>query len=166
VVEPGARLCVRSVAASLALPGASDAVSHSCWLLEVAGDLDLDTAPMVVAARAGHHSHTELHLDGAATVRIRERVQIGRSGENEGFWTGSLHAGIDGTPLLRHRVELGSGAVADDEITAPRAYVGELCFPGLDADDGGMILELAAGGCLSSWQGDELWHHARERAWR
>ena len=36
VVEPGARLRLRSAAASLALPGPGTRNSHSCWTIEVA----------------------------------------------------------------------------------------------------------------------------------
>ena len=32
---------------------------------------------------------------------------------------GSLHADVDDAPLLRHRVELGPGSVADDELGTP-----------------------------------------------
>jgi urease accessory protein len=160
VVEAGARLQVRSAAAAVVLPGAASAESHSCWELEAAGDLDVDLQPTVVAAASRHVSAILLRLTGAGRVRLRERVQIGRSGEREGFWSGSLHADADGSALLRHRVEIGAGSIADDQLAAPLAYVSELRYPdnafGGSALPVGTALELAAGGFLTTWQGHRL----------
>ncbi|WP_299559056.1 urease accessory protein UreD [uncultured Mycolicibacterium sp.] len=161
VVEAGARLRVRSVAAAVVLPGAATAESRSCWDIRVAGELDLDPEPTVVAAAARHLSSTRVRLTATARVRLRERVQIGRSGEGQGFWSGALHADVDGAPLLRHRLELGAGAVADDVLGAPRACVSELRYPETDCREpefpsGGVVLALAGGGCLATWQGARL----------
>lgn len=156
VVEPGARLRVRTVAATVTLPGPSTVESHAVWDLEVAGDLDLDPEPTVVAAASRHITATRLRLTGSGRARLRERVQIGRSGEREGFWSGSLHADVDGSPLLRHRVELGSGSVTDDVLGAPMACISELHYPQGSADTAGLPLALAGGGCLSTWQGERL----------
>lgn len=156
VVEDGARLAVRTVAAAVVLPGAATAESHACWTLEVAGTLDLDPEPTIVAGQARHVTHTALTLTEDASLRLRERVQIGRSGERNGYWSGSLRADLDGAALLRHRVELGRGAVADDEITAPRAYEAEFRYPAGEVITAGVTLALAGGGCLTTWQGDRL----------
>jgi urease accessory protein len=155
-VEPGARLRLCSVAATIVLPGTNAPTSRICWSIDVEGQLEIDPQPLLVAARASHASETRVRLTNSASVRIHERVQIGRSGEREGFWSGLLHADLDGAPLLRHRVELGTGSLADDEIAAPRAYVGEFRYPGPCTGMAGMTLELAGGGCLSTWQGDRL----------
>jgi urease accessory protein len=160
VVEPGARLRVRSTAASVALPGAATLESYTCWEFEVAGDLDVDPEPTVVAGQARHVAMTRLQVSGTGRVRLRERVQIGRTGEREGFWSGSTHADTDGAPLLRHRIELGAGSLADDELDTPLACVSELRYPA-DAfasasNPVGTLLELAAGGTLATWQGHRL----------
>ena len=89
-------------------------------------------------------------------MRLRERVQIGRTNERQGFWSGAVHADVDGAPLLRHRVELGAGSVTDDELGAPRACVSELRYPTTAFDAAGTLLELAAGGGLATWQGERL----------
>ncbi|MCV7279080.1 urease accessory protein UreD [Mycolicibacterium flavescens] len=156
VVEAGATLRVRSAAATVVLPGAVTLESHAIWTLEVDGHLDLDPQPTIVAAASRHHTSTRLTLGGAAGVRVRERVQIGRTDERQGFWSGSLHADVDGAPLLRHRVELGVGAVADDELGTPMAAISELHYPQREAETAGTPLALAAGGCLSTWQGRAL----------
>lgn len=164
VVERGGRLRLRSAAATVALPGPGTPTSHAHWRIEVSGCLDLDLEPTVVAADARHVSSVALFLHDDGRIRFRERVQIGRCHEHEGFWSGSLHADRDGRPLLRHRVELGAGSLADDAISAPRATVNELRYPAGDfgdtpdaaIDDGSTVLELAGGGTLSAWQGDRL----------
>jgi urease accessory protein len=156
VVEPRARLRLRSAAATLTLPGPETRTSHSDWDCVVAGDLDVDLEPTVVAGDSRHLSSIRVDITAAGRVRWRERVQIGRSGEREGFWSGSLHADIDGAPLLRHRVELGAGSIADDELGAPLACISELHYPATTFDTEGTRLELAAGGCLATWQGPGL----------
>jgi urease accessory protein len=156
IVEPGARLRLRSAAATVALPGAGTTQSRACWHIESAGELDLDPEPTVVAADARHFSELTVCLADTSRLRIRERVQIGRTGEREGFWSGGLHADIGGTPLLRHRVELGPGSVADDALGAPLACVSELRYPEPADDAAGITLTLAAGGSISTWQGARL----------
>ncbi|WP_445165234.1 urease accessory protein UreD [Mycolicibacterium sp. Dal123E01] len=157
IVEPGARLRLRSAAATVALPGATTTQSHARWHVEAAGELDLDLEPTIVAADARHLSDLTVRLADTAKLRIRERVQIGRTGEREGFWSGAMHADIAGTPLLRHRVELGTGSVADDALGAPLACVSELRYPEPADDDAGITLALAAGGSISTWQGARLY---------
>ncbi len=156
IVEPGARLRLRSVAATVALPGANTPESHAFWEMEVGGDLDVDPQPTVVAANSRHFTSTRLELHGQGRVRLRERIQIGRSDERQGFWSGSLCADADDAPLLRHRVELGAGSVADDELGAPLACISELHYPESDVDTAGVPLALAGGGCLATWQGARL----------
>jgi len=156
IVEPGARLRVRTAAATVILPGPATPESHASWTLEVAGDLDIDPQPTVVAANSRHFTSTRLNLTGSGRVRVRERIQIGRSDEWQGFWSGSLHDDIDGSPLLRHRIELGNGSVADDDLAAPLACITELHYPESDVDTAGIALALAGGGCLSTWQGQRL----------
>jgi urease accessory protein len=158
VVEAGAQLALRSAAATIALPSAETPLSRAQFDLEVAGTLDIDLEPTIVAGGAAHWSTVGAVIDGAGILRLRERVQIGRSDERTGFWSGTLRADAKGQPLLRHRVELGVGAVADDALSAPRACISELRYPAdeLAAPPGGVVLDLAAGGVLMTWQGDRL----------
>ncbi|OBB86101.1 urease accessory protein UreD [Mycolicibacterium peregrinum] len=156
VVEAGARLRIRTAAATMVLPGAATLRSAAHWELEIAGQLDLDPQPTVVAGGSAHRTTTRLRLAQAAQVRIRERVQIGRSGEQEGNWSSAMHADVGSTPLLRHRIELGRGAVGDDVLAAPRACISELRYPEPVFEAQGTLLALAAGGSLATWQGDRL----------
>jgi urease accessory protein len=156
VVEPGARLRVRTAAATVVLPGAASVDSQAVWDLDVAGELDIDPQPTIVAAASRHVTATRLALAESGRIRLRERIQIGRSDEQQGFWTGSLRADVDGSALLRHRVELGIGSVTDDELGAPKACISELHYPDCDVETAGIALALARGGCLSTWQGARL----------
>ncbi|MGK2881724.1 MAG: urease accessory protein UreD [Mycobacterium sp.] len=160
VVESGARLRLRTAAAMMALPSAKERTSHSRWTLDCAGVLDIDMEPTIVAADARHMTELRIAIADSGLLRIRERVQIGRSGERDGFWSGLLHADIERRPLLRHRVELGAGSVADDALTTPRAMVSELRYPkgafAGTAEAVGTPLALAAGGVLTTWQGGRL----------
>ena len=156
VVEPGAVLRLRSAAATMAMPGTVTMESRASWDLEVEGMLDLDPQPTIVAGKARHVASTRLTVGGEGSVRLRERIQIGRTNERQGFWTGSLRADVDGAPLLRHRIELGTGGLTDDELGTPLACVSELRYPETAFDAAGARLELAAGGCLATWQGERL----------
>ncbi|MEV0673810.1 urease accessory protein UreD [Mycobacterium sp. NPDC050441] len=156
VVEADAQLRIRTAAATVVLPGAATLQSAAHWDLEIAGQLDLDPQPTVVAGGSSHRTTTRLRLAESARARIRERVQIGRSGEREGFWSSAMHADAGSAPLLRHRIELGCGAVADDVLAAPRACISELRYPAPVFEAPGTVLALAAGGSLATWQGDRL----------
>jgi urease accessory protein len=147
---------VRSVAATIALPGRTTAESTAHWHLEVSGDLDIDPQPTVVAGGSRHVTSTRLSVGESGRVRLRERVQIGRTDERQGFWSGSLHADVNGQPLLRHRIELGEESATHDLLGAPLASVSELRYPDIAADALGTVLELADGGSLATWQGDRL----------
>jgi urease accessory protein len=140
----------------MAMPGTATMESRASWDLEVAGDLDLDPQPTIVAGAARHVSTIRLTLTGDGRARLRERVQVGRSHERQGFWSGSMHADVDGAPLLRHRVELGVGSVTADELGTPLACVSELRYPETAFAAEGTLLKLAAGGCLATWQGERL----------
>ncbi|MFD6392293.1 urease accessory protein UreD [Nocardia sp. NPDC060259] len=156
VVLPGARLVVRSVAATIALPSTRTPLSVAHWRFEIGAgaELDFDPEPTIVAGGAHHHTVTMVQLASDARLRLRERVQVGRSGEDSGGWRGDLVADLGEIPLLRHRLELGAGASTDDRLRAPRALDSELLYPDDRAAWAGSIdavrLPLAAGGSLAT----------------
>ncbi|QLY27785.1 urease accessory protein UreD [Nocardia huaxiensis] len=162
IVGAGARLLVRSVAATIALPGRETRKSVAHWHFEVGagGELDFDPEPTVVAGGAEHETLTTVLLADEARLRLRERVQIGRTGEDFGHWSGELHADVGDLPLLRHRLELGGDAVTDDALSGPRALESVLTYPDdRPADTAGLdaaLLPLAAGGTLFTRTADLL----------
>jgi urease accessory protein len=123
VVEEGAQLCVRSVAAAVALPSRSVAEpSVQRVHATVAGELDLAPEPTVVAARARHVAELEAELGPAAVLTSAEQVLLGRRGEEPGRWTGTTRVVREGRPLLHTTVDLGPGAPAWLPPVTPRAY--------------------------------------------
>ncbi|MDT2008169.1 urease accessory protein UreD [Rhodococcus opacus] len=164
-VLSGARLTLRSVAASLALPGRGCALSTAHWSVEVGDDASLDCAlePTVIAGGAEHRVETAVALAESSAVLLRERVQIGRSGEESGRWVGIMNADLGALPLLRHQLELGVGTVAHDVLDGPAAVTSELRYPDdRPADVTGDIrsartrLPLARGGSLTTRLGPRL----------
>ncbi|MEV6067060.1 urease accessory protein UreD [Nocardia sp. NPDC052001] len=153
-VGAGARLSVRSVAATIALPGRATPKSFAHWHVEVAagGELDFDPEPTVVAGGAEHETLSTVRLEDGARLRLRERVQVGRIGEDHGYWSGELNADIGDVPLLRHRLDLGADACTDDALSGPRALESILTYPDeRPAEFTGVaaaLLPLAAGGTL------------------
>ena len=154
-VGPGSDLTLFSVAATLALPSRGEPRSQLNWHVTVADGarLVIDPLPTIVAAHAVHHSDTTVSVAGSGTVRICERVQIGRSGEDDGAWSGRLSADIDGTAAIRHRLRLGK---ADhDRLGSPAVLISEFCYPDERADlvhpaAVAARLGLAAGGSLTT----------------
>ena len=156
VVERGARGRWRRAAARGTRPGPAPAAAPAHWHLVGAGPPDVDPQPTVVAGGSRHATSTRLSVSGSGRVRLRERVQIGRTDERQGFWSGSLHADVNCQPLLRHRIELGAESATHDLLGAPLASVSELRYPDIAADALGTVLELADGGSLATWQGERL----------
>jgi urease accessory protein len=113
VVGPGARLALRSTAATVALPGAAGAGPS---LLRVrasvgaGGFLELAPEPTVAAAGCDHRMDTDVRLAPGAGLLLREELVTGRTGERPG---GRLVAGLrvrrGGTPLLAQDLALGPG---------------------------------------------------------
>jgi urease accessory protein len=123
VVEEGATLTVRSVAAAVALPArGAGAPSAQRIRATVAGTLDLRLQPTVVAARAHHLAELHAELALGAGLTAVEQVLLGRSGEEPGRWTGSTRIERNGHPVLHTTVDLGHGAAAWLPPFAPRAY--------------------------------------------
>ena len=123
VVEDGAVLRVRSVAAAVVLParGASPP-SVQRVVAEVAGCLDLALEPTVVTARAHHVTELAVELGTEGELTASEQVLLGRTGEEPGRWTGTTRVRRDGVPVVHTTLDLGPGAPAWLPPMAPRAY--------------------------------------------
>lgn len=162
-VADGAQLTVRSVAASLAMPGAERCDSSARWYFEVGAgaSLIIDPEPMVVAGAATHSVTNIVALQQDSTLLLRERVQVGRFEEVEGGWSSSLRCDLAGRPLLRHRVELGFGTITHDSLSTPMALSSILQYPddrdsAVDIGAGTTRLLLAGGGSLTTSTGGRL----------
>lgn len=111
-VGPGARLCVRGVAASLALPGRTGGAS----VLEVVarvgagGRLRWLPEPLIGAARCDHHSISTVELAAGAELRWREELVCGRFGEPPGDVRVATTVRYAGRTLLRNDLAVGPRA--------------------------------------------------------
>jgi urease accessory protein len=160
VVEDGAHLTVRSVAAAVALPARGDPLpSVQRIRASVAGTLDLRLEPTVVAARAHHLAELTAELAGGASLTATEHVLLGRTGEEPGRWTGTTRIERDGRPLLHTTVGLGPGEPAWLPPVAPRAYASTVHIADEDAavltGEDAVRLPLGGGWVSTAW-GTEL----------
>lgn len=103
----GARLTVRSAAASIVLPGPSLSslritarVGAGCWLRWI-------PEPTVLAEGCRHSIETSIEVAAGGRLDWREELVLGRHGESSGSATTRLAIDYDGAPLVHH--ELGVG---------------------------------------------------------
>ncbi len=169
VVEPGAVLRVRSVAAAVVLPARGDSPpSAQRVLADVDGDLDLQLEPTVVAARAHHVATVTVRLGAGGELTLSEQVLLGRTGEQPGRWTGTTRVLRDGRPLLHTTLDLGPGAPTWAPPMAPRAYASTTRVrpgPGVGTATGVDAVRLPLpGGWVSTAWGDALDRVARADA--
>jgi len=168
VVEEGAHLIVRSVAAAVALP-ARGATTPSAQRITatVGGTLDLGLEPTVVAYRAHHLAELVVDLGPDAELTAAEQVLLGRTGEEPGRWTGTVRVVRDGRPLLHTTVGLGPDQPAWLPPVAPRAYASTVHIANDETDvltgDDAVRLPLPGGWVTTAW-GSELHRVVRAAA--
>lgn len=106
---PAACVDVRSVAASLALPGPRDADSTLDITVRVAdrASLSWTPQPLIVARGARHRTTARIELAGNARLLWREETVLGRHGEEPGSVTTRLRVQRDGRALLDHTLAVG-----------------------------------------------------------
>jgi len=126
-VRAGAALRLRTVAASVALPGLDGGESVLTVTATVAkgGVLEHLPEPMVVADGARHTTDIRVDLDVGAALVLRDEIILGRHGERGGACRTRLRVDYDGRPLLRHDVAVdGTDEVSlgPAVLAARRAY--------------------------------------------
>jgi urease accessory protein len=158
VVEEGAELTVRTVAAAVALPARDGRPSAQRITAEVAGRLDLAPEPTVVAAGAHHRADLIVRLGEEAGFTATEQVLLGRAAEAPGRWTGTTRVERAGRPLFHTTVDLGPGAGAWLPPVAPRAYVSTVHIgeeSGTATAEAAVRLPLTGGWVATAW-GEDL----------
>ncbi|SDK64166.1 urease accessory protein [Actinopolyspora mzabensis] len=108
-VGAGARLLLRGIAASLALPGHGPGGSRGSIDIDVedGGTVEYLPEPTVVTSRAEHRAELSVRLADSARACFRETLVLGRSGEEPGGLVSSTSLERGGIPLLRHTFEPG-----------------------------------------------------------
>ncbi|WP_245950204.1 urease accessory protein UreD [Saccharothrix carnea] len=163
IVEAGASLELRGVAATLALPGRHPGGSRAVVDVQLADGASLAylPEPTVVTARACHESVLRARMGEGARLRAREIVVLGRTNEKSGSLTTTLDVRRDG-PVMRQTSRLGTPEVD----TSPAGLAGRrvfgtelLCWdddlPGAVSEDWWSLVPLARGGSLSTALADD-----------
>ncbi len=112
LVEAGAELTVRSVAATLALPGRDGALSRLevNATVEAGGRLTWLPEPLIAAARCRHETMSTVDLAADAALIWREELVCGRHGEPPG--DARLHTAVrlDARPVYVSELAVGPSA--------------------------------------------------------
>jgi urease accessory protein len=112
-VGSGARLDVRSVAASLALPGRADEPPSRLEIRAAVADggsLSWLPEPLIAAAGCHHLAVTSVLVAAGGTLIWRDDLVCGRHGEQSGDVRTDTTIRYDGVTLYRHELSVGPGA--------------------------------------------------------
>lgn len=134
-VGAGARLTVRTAAASVALPGAGPSEVRVRATVAAGGELRWLPEPVVAADGCLHHMEATVELEDGAVLVWREELVLGRHGETGGSVVTRANIDLAGQPLLRHELALGGRhpQAAGPAVTAGARAVGSLVLAGLEA---------------------------------
>ncbi|WP_423202142.1 urease accessory protein UreD [Herbihabitans rhizosphaerae] len=106
-VGAGATLRLAGVAATVALPGQHAGPSRTTVRVDLEGALEYLPEPTVVTARADHTAVLTADLSDRASLRWREILVLGRSGESPGRCRSGLSVRRAGRPVLRQQLDIG-----------------------------------------------------------
>ena len=108
-VGDGASLVLRSVAASIVLPGAAPGPSRARLDAEVGAGAHLvvQLEPQILVDRADHEVTTAIRLDRGATLRWREETILGRHEREAASLLQRVRIDREGRPVLRTDLAVG-----------------------------------------------------------
>jgi len=109
-VDDGADLTIRSVAASLAQPGADGRTSHAAVTVRVgeAATLDWWPEPLVSVRGSDHEMRAAVAITPTSVLRWVDEVCLGRAGEGGGRLVSRQRIEIGGVPLVTHDLHFGA----------------------------------------------------------
>jgi urease accessory protein len=159
-VGPGARLCIRSAAATLVLPGRRDAGTPPSRLVVRArvaagARLVFTPEPTIAAAGCDHRALADVTLEEGAELVWQEEIILGRHGERPGRYVSRFDVTVGAVPLLRHELRIDEDAMSGAVLGGAKAAgAALLAGAGLVAEpyatDGLAVLPLAGPGVLVS----------------
>jgi urease accessory protein len=122
-VREGARLRIRTAAASVALPSLDGAESRLRITATVGAGarLEILPEPVIIADGARHRMETRVTLAAGAALVLREVLILGRHGESGGGCVSRIRADYGGAPLLRHELSVDG---ADQTSLGPAILAG------------------------------------------
>jgi urease accessory protein len=111
-VGPDARLRLRSVAATVALPGRDGAESHLTIRVDVAsgGELDWQPEPLVAAAGCRHRTLSTVDIEAGGRLTLREELVCGRHDEPSGNAVIGMIVRYAGRALYANELAVGPTA--------------------------------------------------------
>jgi len=117
-VGSGARLELRTAAATVVQPGSPPGPARWTLDVELAGGAHLDwrPEPTVVCDGAELRSTVRIRLSGRAGTVFREEIVLGRAGQRGGRYHGELAVEYEDVPLLVHSLLLDG---ADPALSGP-----------------------------------------------
>jgi urease accessory protein len=156
---PAVRLDVRSVAATLALPGRPGPASRLTIRATVAAGATLRwwPEPLIAAAGCDHHTVTEIDVAEGGTLIWRDDLVLGRHGEDSGDVRTTTTIRYAGATLHRHDLSAGPAAPgwAGPAVLGGGRAFGTLVIAGPDRPpagrlDGGAVMPLAGPGVVAT----------------
>lgn len=133
-VRAGARLQVRSVAASIALPGPVGAVSCLHLEAEVAAGASLAwlPEPLIAGAACRHRTQSSVRIAHDAELTWREELILGRHHEAGGSLESRIDFECEAAPLLRNSLVVGEQSPGWDgpAVVGGNKAVGSLLLTG------------------------------------
>jgi urease accessory protein len=158
-VRAGAVLRLRTVAATVVLPGpgGAESVLTVAASVEAGGTLEYLPEPTVVADGARHLTDISVDLAAGASLVLRDELVLGRHNERGGACRTRLRVDYGDTPLLRHEVAVdGTDEISlGPAILAGRRAYGTVLLAGTEipagrAVPGVAVMPLAGPGVLIS----------------
>jgi urease accessory protein len=135
-VGPGATLFVRTVAASIALPGPKPSRMQVNAVVGAGGSLYWLPEQLVAASKCRHAAVSNVDVANGASLIWRDELICGRHGEATGEATMRLSATYAGRPLLRQTLAVGLHDWASPAVLGGASSTGsllqvngELCGP-------------------------------------
>lgn len=164
IVGPGARLRIRSAAATIAYAshGASFRVEAK---IAAGGHLEWRPEALIATARCQVSLAARIQLDDGATLDWRDECVLGRCDEAPGALTLSLSVDRAGWPMLRHTLATGDGCSGWDgpAVVGENRAIGQRLMVGASSEgcegragDGWAALPLEGGGILITAVGGDL----------
>jgi urease accessory protein len=164
-VGAGALLCLRSVAASLALPGPAGAASLMRVRATIAagGALRWLPEPLIAAAGCDHDVRTDVRVAAGGALLWRDDIVCGRHGEEPGDVRLDTTIRYAGSTLHRHQLAvgptapgwsgaavLGGGRAIGSVIIVDPAWVDGGAPPAAVLGDDAAVLPLTGPGVLAT----------------
>lgn len=152
-VTGGAAVELRSVAATVALPGRTEDRSTFTVTATVGPGATLRwlPEPLIAAAGCRHVSRAEVDLADGARLLWRDELICGRHGEQPGDLRSELHVRHAGRPLLAHDLAVGPQAPgwAGPAVLGHARAAGSLLTVNLPHPPTGTAMPLAGPGTLT-----------------